>query len=456
MTMWWQRTLKGRLGCRSIVADAETRFNRKGSTLFPAPSPRVEWGRDAVGRFWRQDPPDSPLVGSIGTPVSMRGPIAATERVGAGVDDVGIVVRHLRKRFGDYVALDDVSFEVPDGQLVGLLGPSGSGKSTVLRIIAGLEAPDFGTVELTGEDATTLPTRQRGVGFVFQHYALFRHMTVRQNIAFGLEVKKCPRTEIKKRVDELLDLVQLTPHAERYPSQLSGGQRQRVALARALAPRPRVLLLDEPFGALDAKVREELRAWLRKLHDEVHVTSLFVTHDQQEAFEVADQVVILHQGRVEQIGPPQELYERPATPFVTEFLGAVNLLRGEAIRNGRVMVQGVPTPASDPLVPSDAIGPFKVYVRPHDLEINRFGYADGLGNVTLNEGWRARVLKLVPMGSHVRVELVLADGTWIHVQTPRERQAELRLAPGEDVLVTPRNLKVFYESAPAHVPDYVI
>ena len=210
---------------------------------------------------------------------------------------MGIAVRHLVKHFGSYHAVDDVSFEVPSGELVALLGPSGSGKSTILRIIAGLESADSGEVELTGELATSLPVQSRGVGFVFQHYALFRHMTVRRNVAFGLEVLKIPKNEITRRVDELLGLVQLSSMADRYPTQLSGGQRQRVALARALAPRPKVLLLDEPFGALDSRVREELRTWLRKLHDEVHVTSLFVTHDQQEAFEVSDQIVVLNKGK---------------------------------------------------------------------------------------------------------------------------------------------------------------
>src|SRR5215469_9860054 len=244
---------------------------------------------------------------------------------------MAIRVENLAKRFGTFQAVDRVTFSVPAGELVALLGPSGSGKSTLLRIIAGLETADSGTVELTGEDATAVPIQRRGVGFVFQHYALFRHMTVRENIAFGLKVRKRPRAEIRARVDELLDLVQLRGYATRYPSQLSGGQRQRVALARALAPRPKVLLLDEPFGALDAKVRDELRTWLRRLHEEVHVTSLFVTHDQQEAFEVADQVIVLNHGRVEQMGPPQQLYENPATPFVTEFLGSVNVLRVETV-----------------------------------------------------------------------------------------------------------------------------
>ena len=216
---------------------------------------------------------------------------------------------------------------MPSGQLVALLGPSGSGKSTILRIIAGLETAESGAVELTGEDATAVPIQQRGVGFVFQHYALFRHMTVRDNIAFGLKVRKLPRPEIRAGSMSCWTWCSSRGYASRYPSQLSGGQRQRVALARALAPRPKVLLLDEPFGALDAKVREELRTWLRRLHDEVHVTSLFVTHDQQEAFEVSDQVVVLNRGRIEQMGPPQELYEHPATPFVTRFLGNVNVLQ---------------------------------------------------------------------------------------------------------------------------------
>ena len=279
---------------------------------------------------------------------------------------MAIAVRHLSKRYGTFQAVDDVSFDVPAGQLVALLGPSGSGKSTILRIIAGLETAEQGSVELTGEDATAIPIQHRGVGFVFQHYALFRHMTIRDNIAFGLKVRKLPKAEIRARVDELLNLVQLTGYATRYPSQLSGGQRQRVALARALAPRPKVLLLDEPFGALDAKVRDELRTWIRRLHDEVHVTSLFVTHDQQEAFEVADQVVVLNRGRIEQMGPPQDLYEQPATPFVTEFLGSVNVLKGQS-NSGLGLVGGglqVPT------VLGENDGPISVYVRPHDLDLS--------------------------------------------------------------------------------------
>ncbi|HEX8202433.1 MAG TPA: sulfate ABC transporter ATP-binding protein [Isosphaeraceae bacterium] len=356
---------------------------------------------------------------------------------------MGIVVRNLSKRFGPFRAVDDVSFEVPGGQLVALLGPSGSGKSTILRIIAGLEPADSGTVELTGEDATHLPVQHRGVGFVFQHYALFRHMSIRQNIAFGLEVQKLPRGEIRQRVDELLHLVQLHGYAERYPSQLSGGQRQRVALARALAPRPKVLLLDEPFGALDAKVREELRSWLRRLHDEVHVTSLFVTHDQQEAFEVADQVVVLNHGHVEQMGPPQELYEHPASPFVTEFLGAVNILPAERLLEMESIGEEQPLPMELP----GRDDPASVYVRPHDLDITR--HRNG------RPSWPARVNRLTPLGGLVRLDLVLPDGMSLHVQITRERSRELALASGDDVFVAPKDMKVFHDKK-GFVENYVI
>jgi sulfate transport system ATP-binding protein len=286
-------------------------------------------------------------------------------------------------------------------------------------------------VELTGEDATHLPAQRRGVGFVFQHYALFRHMTVRQNVAFGLEVRQLPRREVRTRVDELLNLVQLHGYADRYPSQLSGGQRQRVALARALAPRPKVLLLDEPFGALDARVRDELRTWLRRLHDEVHVTSLFVTHDQQEAFEVADQIVVLNKGKVEQMGPPQELYEHPATPFVTEFLGSVNILAGRSVRgtavlgNGMLLPTGVPGPD----------GPVAVYVRPHDFDVTRQHGGDPF--------WPARIARLTHLGGLERLEVDLHDGTSLEVELTRDRSRELALAPGDDVFVTPKATKVF-------------
>jgi sulfate transport system ATP-binding protein len=348
---------------------------------------------------------------------------------------VAITVRHLSKRYGTFQAVDDVSFDVPAGQLVALLGPSGSGKSTILRIIAGLEIPETGTVELTGEDATAVPIQDRGVGFVFQHYALFRHMTVRDNIAFGLKVRKLPTSEIRARVDELLELVQLTGYSTRYPSQLSGGQRQRVALARALAPRPKVLLLDEPFGALDARVRDELRTWLRRLHDEVHVTSLFVTHDQQEAFEVADQVVVLNRGRIEQMGPPQELYERPRTPFVTGFLGSVNVLHGQTSMGVTELDEGI-------LVPSEIDGhegPVSVYVRTHDLDLShdRNGHAS----------WRGRVLRTTPLGAFVRLEIELAGGTEVRVELSRDRYAALSPRVGDSLYVAPRDIKVFLDQS---------
>lgn len=354
-----------------------------------------------------------------------------------------IVVRNLSKRFGNFQAIDDVSFSIPGGQLVALLGPSGSGKSTILRAIAGLETPDSGSIELVGEDATNLPTQRRGIGFVFQHFALFRHMTVRQNVAFGLEIQKLPKAEIKEQVDELLNLVQLTAFAERFPLQLSGGQRQRVALARALAPKPRVLLLDEPFGALDSKVREELRLWLRRLHDESHVTSLFVTHDQQEAFEVCDQVVVLNKGKIEQAGPPQQLYENPASPFVTEFLGQVNILRPETIL-GMDLDDERPLP-----VPIPGSNSGTIYVRPHDLEICRTK-----GDLP---GWPAMIRRLTPLGWLARVELTLPDGTAVHVQITQANSRELGLESGQEVYVRPRDLKFFdHTTEETGVVNYVI
>ena len=344
---------------------------------------------------------------------------------------MGIVVRHISKNYGTFRAVDDVSFEVPAGQLVALLGPSGSGKSTILRIIAGLEVAEAGRVELTGEDATAVPIQHRGVGFVFQHYALFRHMTIRENIAFGLKVRKLPRTEIRIRVDDLLELVQLGGYAGRYPSQLSGGQRQRVALARALAPRPKVLLLDEPFGALDAKVRDELRVWLRRLHDEVHVTSLFVTHDQQEAFEVSDQVIVLNRGRVEQMGPPQELYENPATPFVTSFLGSVNVLpvppgyRDVVSTEGRYATGQIGRDGT----------PVSIYVRPHDLDL--------AFQQNGSPAWAGRVSRVIPLGSLVRIDVELNDGTNARVELTRDRFAAILPQVGQTLFVESKEIKVF-------------
>jgi sulfate transport system ATP-binding protein len=269
-------------------------------------------------------------------------------------------------------------------------------------------------------------------------------MTIRQNVAFGLEVQRLPRVEIKRRVDELLNLVQLSGYAERYPSQLSGGQRQRVALARALAPRPKVLLLDEPFGALDSRVRDELRTWLRRLHDEVHVTSLFVTHDQQEAFEVSDQIVVLNKGKIEQMGPPQELYEHPASPFVTEFLGAVNVLPIESILSMDTIREEDPLPLDLP----GSDGPVLVYVRPHDMEVTR--QSDG------RPAWFAHIHRLTRLGGLVRLELKLNDGTGLLVQLTRERSQDLGLETGDDIYVVPRNWKVFHDDRESFVEDYVI
>ncbi len=304
-----------------------------------------------------------------------------------------ISVKGVTKRFGDYVALDDVSLEVPDGSLTALLGPSGSGKSTLLRIIGGLELPDDGSIEINGEDATAVPPQRRGIGFVFQHYAAFKHMTVKDNVAFGLSVRKKPKAEIEDRVGELLKIVGLAGYAGRYPSQLSGGQRQRMALARALAVEPRVLLLDEPFGALDAKVRAELREWLRKLHEDVHVTTLLVTHDQEEAMSIASRIVVMDDARIEQIGSPAELYDNPANPFVMGFLGEI-------------------TKVGDDLV------------RPHDITIR---HERGEGS---HEGVVTRITLL---GFEVRVELMLGGGNTISAQLTRAEADALELATGDVV-----------------------
>ncbi len=321
---------------------------------------------------------------------------------------MSILVRDATRRFGDFTAIDGVTVEIPSGSLTALLGPSGSGKSTLLRVIAGLERLDAGTVEIDGRDATALPPQRRGVGFVFQHYAAFKHMTVRENVAFGLKVARRPKAEIRARVEELLELVQLPGLADRYPSQLSGGQRQRMALARALAVQPNVLLLDEPFGALDARVRQELRAWLRRLHDEVHVTTVFVTHDQEEAMEVADRIVVMNAGRVEQVGGPRDLYEHPANAFVMGFVGPVTRL-GE------------------------------LFIRPHDLQVRREP------NGTTAE---AMVERLVHLGFEVRADLLLGDGQRLQAQLSREDAEELELAQGEIVYVRPSRTRQFADASP--------
>lgn len=338
---------------------------------------------------------------------------------------MSITVRNLSKSFGSFAALDDVTIDIPSGELVALLGPSGSGKTTLLRIVAGLEFAESGTIAFEGEDVSDRGARDRRVGFVFQHYALFRHMTVFENIAFGLRVR--PRKlrpangQIREKVSELLNLIQLQNQAHRYPSQLSGGQRQRVALARALAVEPSVLLLDEPFGALDAKVRIELRRWLRQLHDKVHVTSVFVTHDQEEALEVADRVAVMNEGRIEQIGTPEAVYNHPVSPFVYNFLGSVNLFHGR-IDNGTTYIQDT---ESDHLV----------FVRPHSLEISR--EPSGAEHV------RVTIRHLHVAGPVVKVEAVTAWGSPVQVELSKERFAALNLCNGDEVSLVPKELTVF-------------
>jgi sulfate transport system ATP-binding protein len=316
---------------------------------------------------------------------------------------MAISVKNVTKRFGDFVALDEVSLDVPDGGLTALLGPSGSGKSTLLRVIAGLEQPDTGQILISGEDNTDTRVQDRHVGFVFQHYAAFKHMTVFDNIAFGLKIRGEGNGTIRERVRQLIQLVHLQGFEKRFPNQLSGGQRQRMALARALAVEPRVLLLDEPFGALDAKVREELRTWLRRLHDEVHVTTIFVTHDQEEAMDVAEQIVVMNEGRVEQAGGPRDLYENPASEFVMSFVGPAHRL-GEA------------------------------WVRPHDVDI---------GHEPNGQTIEAMVKRIVHLGFEVRVELQLTDGDDFSVQLTRDEVDQLELAEGQIVFVRPRSSRVF-------------
>ena len=332
---------------------------------------------------------------------------------------MGIQVTQVNKQFGSFQAVKNVDLTVETGSLVALLGPSGSGKSTLLRLIAGLEQPDSGRIFLTGRDATNESVRDRQIGFVFQHYALFKHLTVRKNIAFGLELRKLPKAKIRDRVEELLDLVQLTGLGDRYPSQLSGGQRQRVALARALAVEPQVLLLDEPFGALDAKVRKDLRAWLRKLHDEVHVTTVFVTHDQEEAMEVADQIVVMNHGKVEQVGSPAEIYDHPATPFVMSFIGPVNVVPN----NSRIFqAGGLDTPHPE------------VFLRPHDIEI---------AIEPIPETVPARIDRITHLGWEVQAEVRLEDGQVLVAHLPRDRYRDLQLEPDQQVFVRPTKARSF-------------
>jgi len=350
---------------------------------------------------------------------------------------VSIKVRNVSKSFGRFKALNDVSFDIPTGQLVALLGPSGSGKTTLLRLIAGLEDLDegSGSIRYYEEDVAGQPVRKRRVGFVFQHYALFRHMSVAENIAFGLRVlpreKRPSRRAIRDRVNELLRLVQLEGMAGRYPSQLSGGQRQRVALARALAVEPRVLLLDEPFGALDAKVRAELRRWIRRLHDELHITSVFVTHDQEEALEVADRVVVMNEGTIEQIGTPDEVYHAPASEFVMRFLGQVNTFRGRAV--GReVEFADILVEAGDGV---ERAGEVRVFVRPHEFDVH--SAKNGLPS------FAATVVRVHAAGAVAHLDLQLPDGGLIAAELPQEKLAELSARNGDRVYVTPRRVHVF-------------
>ncbi len=332
---------------------------------------------------------------------------------------MGIVVENVCKQFGSFQAVNDVSLNIEGGSLVALLGPSGSGKSTLLRLIAGLEIPDSGKILLTGEDATHKSVQDRKIGFVFQHYALFKHLSVRKNIAFGMEIQKIPQAKVKARVEELLALVHLSGLGDRYPSQLSGGQRQRIALARALAVQPQVLLLDEPFGALDAKVRKDLRAWLRRLHDEVHVTTVFVTHDQEEAMEVADEIVVMNKGKVEQVGTPAEIYDNPASAFVMSFIGPVNVL-----------------PSSSQIFQAggfDSANP-EIFLRPHDVVIETIP-----NTATVS----AKVTRLVHLGWEIQVELTLDDGQIVTANLTRERFDQLKIQAQQQVFVRPKDAKAF-------------
>lgn len=348
---------------------------------------------------------------------------------------MSIKIRNISRKFGAYTALDDIHLEIGSGELISLLGPSGSGKTTLLRIIAGLERADTGRIFLNGTDATSIPVNQRRVGFVFQHYALFRHMTVFKNIAFGLSVlprKERPsRAAIRDKVLGLLKLMQLEGLENRYPNQLSGGQRQRVALARALATDPQVLLLDEPFGALDAKVRKDLRRWLRQLHRELHITTVFVTHDQDEALEVADRVVVMNQARIEQVGSPEEIYDQPATPFVHEFLGKSNALRGEVVENG-VAIGNIVLPKHENLDQARVLA----YVRPHNIHVAR--HRNGVASIEV------KVRHVHAAGPVARLELERADtGEPIEAEVSRHRFSELELKVGDTAFASLRDARIY-------------
>ncbi len=352
---------------------------------------------------------------------------------------MSIAVQNIVKQFGKFRALDNVSLNIAGGSLIALLGPSGSGKTTLLRIIAGLESPDSGHVLYQEEDVTERSARDRNVGFVFQHYALFRHMTVFENIAFGMRVRKRAHADITRRVEELLHLVRLTGMERRYPGQLSGGQRQRVALARALAIQPKVLLLDEPFGALDAKVRQELRQWLRRLHDEIGMTSVFVTHDQEEAFEVADQVVVMNQGKIEQEGTPRDVFDHPANPFVMDFLGHVNIFSGR-VQSGKAWLGKLEV--AYPEYQDQESRETTFYIRPHELDIESTALSANSLPV--------EVQRINPSGSMAKVFTVSTEyGMPVCVEVTAERCAELQLHAGQRVFVVPRRIRAF-------LPEYSI
>jgi sulfate transport system ATP-binding protein len=368
---------------------------------------------------------------------------------------MSITIRNVSKDFGTFKALNDVSLDIESGELVALLGPSGCGKTTLLRIIAGLETADHGNILFSGEDTTDVHVRERNVGFVFQHYALFRHMTVFDNVAFGLRMKSTAsrpsEAVIKQKVHELLGLVQLDWLADRYPAQLSGGQRQRIALARALAVEPKVLLLDEPFGALDAKVRKELRRWLRRLHDDLHVTSIFVTHDQEEALEVADRVVLMNSGVVEQIGSPQDVWDHPASPFVYGFLGDVNLFHGRAHEGEMLIGDQRGVRLASPEHSSAQNAKAFAYVRPHDLDVRRYVAGDGstVGGDQADRGICAKLVRAIVVGPIARLELLPQDasaagsGDIIEAQIGAQQFREMGLKDGEMLVVTPRKARVF-------------
>lgn len=352
---------------------------------------------------------------------------------------MSIQVKNIHKQFGNFTALNNISLDFPTGELVALLGPSGCGKTTLLRIIAGLDTPDSGQVILEGEDASSTHVRERQVGFVFQHYALFRHMSVFDNIAFGMRMKhksiRPTEAQIHHKVHELLNLVQLDWLADRLPTQLSGGQRQRIALARALAVEPRVLLLDEPFGALDAKVRKELRRWLRRLHDELHITSIFVTHDQEEALEVADRIVLMNQGQVEQIGSAEDVYRNPATPFVYGFLGSVNLFHGR-VEGNEVRVGEDRLPSTTQNLTDGT--PVMAFARPHELDISK--PEAGV------EGIHATITRILTFSANSKIELDGSNGATgqhFEVEMPRARVLELQLSEGQAVVLIPSRLSIF-------------